>query len=271
MTQATLFEKIKAKQSYLCVGLDPDLKKIPQHLLRHKDPIFAFNKQIIDATLPYCVAYKPNLAFYEALGAKGWQSLAKTMRYIPKGIFTIADAKRNDIGHTAAYYAQAFFEHMHFDAITVSPYMGEDTVRPFLQYPNKWVILLALTSNASSQNFQTLPVNSKGKPLFAHVIQQSLRWKKANRLMFVVGATKADKLVEIRKIVPQHFLLVPGIGAQGGSLQKTAALGINKQCGLLVNASRSILYASHSKNFSTAAATAAQKIQQQMQATLVGL
>lgn len=264
MTLATLFEKIKEKKSYLCIGLDPAMHKIPKHLLQYDDPIFEFNKQIIDATLPYCVAYKPNVAFYEALGTKGWETLEKTFNYLPQEIFTIADAKRGDIGNTSACYAQAFFEHMNVDAITVAPYMGKDTVKPFLTYENKWVILLALTSNASSKDFQTLYLKDSNEQLFERVVKESLLWATPDQLMFVVGATQAKMLTKIRAMIPQHFLLIPGVGTQGGSLEAVSQLGMNQQCGLLVNVSRSIIYASKDKDFASQAAAAAKKVQQEM-------
>jgi len=264
MTRDDIYRQIKHKSSFLCVGLDPDLKKIPAHLLREDDPVFAFNRQIIDATADYCVAYKPNLAFYEALGTKGWESLAKTLEYIPRDIFTIADAKRGDIGNTSALYAKAFFETMHFDAVTVAPYMGSDSVTPFLTFPGKWVILLALTSNAGSADFQHLSISEIGEELYQSVIKKSQQWGSEEQLMYVVGATQAEKLKEIRAIAPDHFLLVPGVGAQGGSLAKVAKYGMNAQCGLLVNSSRGISYASNRKDFAQAAQQAARQLQEEM-------
>lgn len=255
MTKDELFKNIQRKKSFLCVGLDTDLSKIPKHLLKLDDPIFEFNKQIIDATKDLCVAYKPNTAFYEAEGLKGWQSLEKTIEYINKNckdIFTIADAKRGDIGNTSKMYAKAFLENLNFDSITVAPYMGEDSVTPFLEYKNKWVILLALTSNKGAEDFQTSPhspllkergVREDGVRLYEQVLTTSQKWGTADNMMYVVGATKAEMLKEIRQIVPEHFLLVPGVGAQGGSLEEVAKYGMNKECGLLVNASRSIIYA----------------------------
>lgn len=266
MDRAEIFAQIKKKQSYLCVGLDTDLNRIPDHLKKLKDPVFEFNKAIIDATLPYAVAYKPNMAFYETLGAKGWESLQKTFDYLPENVFSIADAKRGDIGNTSKMYARAFFEKeisgLSFDAVTVAPYMGEDSVKPFLEFDNKWVILLTLTSNQGSFDFQHLSVGDI--PLYKKVLQTSKQWATAEQMMYVVGATQADKLAEIRKIVPEHFLLVPGIGAQGGSLEAVSKHGFNSQCGLLVNSSRGIIYASSGEDFAEAAGEAAQAMQQQM-------
>lgn len=264
MNRKELFLQIQRKCSFLCVGLDPDLKKVPTHLLQEDDPVFAFNRQIIDATADYCVAYKPNLAFYEALGARGWESLAKTLDYIPKDIFTIADAKRGDIGNTSTLYAQAFFETLNFDAVTVAPYMGSDSVVPFLNFPEKWVILLALTSNAGSSDFQHLYVSNEGEELFKAIIKKSLQWGHADQLMYVVGATQAEKLAEIRALAPDHFLLVPGIGAQGGNLAQVVKYGMNRQCGLLVNSSRGIIYAEKGKDFDKAAQKAARQLQEEM-------
>ncbi len=267
MTKAELFEQIQAKKSYLCVGLDTDITKIPKHLLSEPDPIFAFNRAIIDATYPYTVAYKPNIAFYEALGARGWESLAKTIDYIPKNCFTIADAKRGDIGNTSGLYARTFFDKnssgLDFDAVTVAPYMGSDSVLPFLDYPNKWVIVLGLTSNGGSVDFQQ-QVMANGDFLYQNVLKTSQLWATDQQMMFVVGATKALMLQEIRAIVPHHFLLVPGVGAQGGSLAEVTAHGINAQCGLLVNSSRGIIYASDSRDFAEKAGQEAQKIQEEM-------
>lgn len=264
MTRQQLIENIKHKKSFLCVGLDTDIKLIPKHLLNEEDPILEFNKQIINATHDLCVAYKPNIAFYESLGYKGWQSLEKTIAYInsvSNTIFTIADAKRGDIGNTSKMYAQAFFESMNFDSITVAPYMGEDSVVPFLQYPNKWVVLLALTSNKGSSDFQ---LNSKSE-LYKEVLQVSKKWGNADNMMYVVGATKAEMLSEIRKIVPNNFLLIPGVGAQGGSLSDVVKYGMNKDCGLLVNAARSIIYASNQENFALKAREEALKLQKEME------
>jgi orotidine-5'-phosphate decarboxylase len=268
MNRKALVEQIKKKQSFLCVGLDADIQKIPAHLLKEEDPIFAFNKAIIDATSDYCVAYKPNLAFYESLGAKGWESLAKTMEYIPKDIFTIADAKRGDIGNTSAMYARTFFEHYSFDSVTVAPYMGSDSVTPFIGYDNKWVILLALTSNAGALDFQFAQVDNEGHRLFEKVLKTSQEWGTDENLMYVVGATKADMLKDIRKIVPNHFLLVPGVGAQGGSLKEVAENGMNKECGLLVNSSRGIIYASNGIDFADQAKAEAMKLQSEMKELL---
>ncbi|HET9053821.1 MAG TPA: orotidine-5'-phosphate decarboxylase, partial [Cyclobacteriaceae bacterium] len=262
-TRAQLFEQIKKKNSYLCVGLDTDLSKIPAHLKTAPDPVFEFNKQIIDATHPFCIAYKPNIAFYEALGPAGWQSLEKTLAYIPNDCFTIADAKRGDIGNTSSLYAKAFFERMDFDSITVAPYMGEDSVKPFLEFRNKWVILLAHTSNPGSSDFQLMESKS-GKKLYEEVITKSRQWGTPEQLMYVVGATRADKIAEIRKLAPEHFFLVPGIGAQGGDLVETSRHGLNKQGGLLVNSTRAIIYASSDKDFAKAAEREAQKVKNEM-------
>lgn len=263
MNRAQLFEQIKKKNSYLCVGLDTDISKIPPHLKNTSDPIFEFNKQIIDATHEHCVAYKPNIAFYEALGSKGWESLEKTLAYIPKECFTIADAKRGDIGNTSSLYAKAFFENMTFDSITVAPYMGEDSVKPFLEFKNKWVILLAHTSNPGSSDFQLIE-SKAGKKLYEEVITKSQQWGTPDQLMYVVGATRADKIAEIRKLAPDHFFLVPGIGAQGGDLVETSKHGLNKQCGLLVNSTRAIIYASSDKDFAKAAAAEAKSVKEEM-------
>jgi len=263
MNRASLYEQIKKKGSCLCVGLDTDLQKIPKHLLSASDPVFEFNKQIIDATHHYCVAYKPNIAFYEALGPRGWESLQKTLEYIPKDIFTIADAKRGDIGNTSALYARAFFEQMNFDSITVAPYMGEDSVKPFLM-KDKWVILLAHTSNSGSIDFQTLEVNSSGKKLYEEVISRSQQWATPDQLMYVVGATRSDQIANIRALAPEHFFLVPGIGAQGGDLALVMKHGMNKQCVLLINSSRAIIYASADKDFGKRAGEEAMKVQLEM-------
>jgi orotidine-5'-phosphate decarboxylase len=263
MTREQLFEQIKKKQSYLCVGLDTDLEKIPRHLLRLPDPIFEFNRQIIDATKDFCVAYKPNIAFYEALGAKGWESLQKTLEYIPKECFTIADAKRGDIGNTSTLYAKAFFQQMDFDALTVAPYMGEDSVKPFLEFEGKWVILLVHTSNPGSQDFQLIETLD-GKYLYQEVIFASQRWATPEKMMYVVGATHADKIGAIRALAPDHFFLVPGVGAQGGNLEEVSKVGLNAQCGLLVNSSRAIIYASDGEDFAEAASKAANEMQKKM-------
>jgi orotidine-5'-phosphate decarboxylase len=263
MNRQELFDQIKKKNSYLCVGLDIDLEKIPKHLLSLPDPVFEFNKQIIDATKDFCIAYKPNIAFYEALGSKGWVSLEKTLAYIPKDCFTIADAKRGDIGNTSALYAKAYFEQMDFDAVTVAPYMGEDSVRPFLDFQGKWVILLVHTSNSGSADFQQLETRG-GRYVYEEVIFASQRWASPNRMMYVVGATKADKIGTIRTLAPDHFFLVPGIGAQGGNLEEVSKAGMNEQCGLLVNSARAIIYASSGEDFAEASRKAAASVQGEM-------
>lgn len=266
MTYKTLFEQISRKKSYLCVGLDTDIRKIPAHLLKESDPVFAFNKQIIDSTIDYCVSYKPNIAFYEALGAKGWESLQKTIEYIPDSHFTIADAKRGDIGNTSGLYARTFFDPessgLNFDAVTVAPYMGSDSVIPFLEFENKWVILLALTSNSGGADFQR--IESNGIPLFEQVLIKSQEWAGPDRMMYVVGATQAQDLKHIRSIVPDHFLLVPGVGAQGGNLEEVSKYGMNSHCGLLINASRSIIYAGNGVDFAKKAEEEAKSMQQEM-------
>lgn len=267
MNRTTLFEHIKNKKSYLCVGLDTDPDKIPAHLLKEKDPVFEFNKQIIDATHEYCVAYKPNIAFYEALGVKGWESLQKTIDYIPDDIFTIADAKRGDIGNTSTLYARAFFQELNVDAITVAPYMGRDSVVPFLEFNEKWVILLAHTSNPGSADFQLIE-SADGRKLYEQVVLTSQQWGTADNMMYVVGATQAQRIASIRALVPDHFFLVPGIGAQGGDLQKVSEAGMNKQCGLLVNAARSIIYASNDTGFANAARAEAQNLAREMERLL---
>jgi orotidine-5'-phosphate decarboxylase len=267
MTRHELHQLILKKQSYLCVGLDTDLDKIPKSLLSAKDPVFEFNKLIIDATASYCVAYKPNLAFYEALGAKGWESLQRTIEYIPQDQFIIADAKRGDIGNTSGLYAKAFFEKLFCDAVTVAPYMGEDSVKPFIEYPGKWVIVLAHTSNAGSADFQTLRLQN-GKTVYEEVISKAMTWGTPDQLMFVFGATQAEKIKSIRALAPDHFFLVPGVGAQGGDLAALSRDGMNKQVGLLVNASRSILYASNTPDFAAAAAREAERLQKEMQTLL---
>jgi len=263
MTRKELISQIKRKQSFLCVGLDTDIEKIPDHLLELEDPIFEFNKQIIDVTKDLCVAYKPNIAFYESRGVSGWNSLQKTLDYIPNDIFTIADAKRGDIGNTSDMYARAFFENMNFDAVTIAPYMGSDSVTPFLEFDGKWAILLALTSNKGGLDFQTFK-NENGKQLFEQVLEISQTWGTDENMMYVVGATRAEQLSVIRKIIPNHFLLVPGVGAQGGSLQEVAKYGMNQVCGLLVNSSRGIIYAGNGTDFAEKAGNEAQKLQQQM-------
>ncbi len=264
MNSLELFEQIKTKRSYLCIGLDTDLNKIPLSLRSSEDPVFEFNKQIIDATHQYCVAYKPNLAFYEALGPRGWESLQKTLHYIPDNIFTIADAKRGDIGNTTGFYAKTFFEYLGVDSITVAPYMGEDSVKPFLQYDGKWVIILAHTSNPGSQDFQMIESKASGRKLYEEVILKAMQWGSADQLMFVVGATQADKIRGIRELAPDHFFLVPGIGAQGGDLKAVSESGMNSRCGLLVNSARTILYASSGADFADAAGKEASKVQMEM-------
>ncbi|KAA6321000.1 Orotidine 5'-phosphate decarboxylase [termite gut metagenome] len=262
MTKQQLFENIIRKQSFLCIGLDADIEKIPQCLLQEEDPVFAFNKSIIDATADLCIAYKPNLAFYECLGVKGWIALEKTVNYIKENYpdqFVIADAKRGDIGNTSEMYARSFFDDLDVDAVTVAPYMGEDSVKPFLLYPRKWVILLALTSNKGSQDFQ-LTEDSNGERLFEKVLKKSQTWADSEQMMYVVGATQGKMFAGIRKHIPDHFLLVPGIGAQGGSLEDVCQYGMNKTCGLIVNSSRAIIYADNSENFDKAARREAEEI-----------
>jgi len=267
MTRQELIEQIRTKHSFLCVGLDVDLDKIPKHLLECEDPIFEFNKSIIDATKEYCVAYKPNIAFYECYGPKGWESLKKTIDYIPKDIFIIADAKRGDIGNTSSYYAKTFFEYLNCDSVTVAPYMGSDSVTPFLSFENKWVILLALTSNHGATDFQTVQTTS-GEELYKTVLRKASQWGTKENLMFVVGATRAEMIAEVRNIVPEHFFLVPGVGAQGGSLDEVVKYGWTNDCGLLINSSRGIIYASNGHDFAEKAAEEALKIQKEM-ATLL--
>lgn len=262
MNRNELIQQIRTKKSYLCIGLDSDLSKIPPHLLALEDPIFEFNKQIIDATQDLCVSYKPNTAFYEANGVKGWQSLEKTLNYIPEHIFTIADAKRGDIGNTSTQYAKAFFETLSFDSITVAPYMGSDSVKPFLAFENKWTIVLGLTSNEGAFDFQTLAVGSE--KLFERVLHEVSSWGNENNLMFVVGATKAEQLAQIRQIIPNHFLLIPGVGTQGGSLQDVSKYGMNDDIGILVNVSRQIIYAGQGEDFAEKARDAALNLQQEM-------
>lgn len=266
MNRKELINQIFSKKSFLCVGLDTDIKKIPQHLLSEPDPIFSFNKEIIDATAKYCVAYKPNLAFYESMGVKGLVSFEKTINYL-NGVcpnhFIIADAKRGDIGNTSAMYARTFFEEYNIDSLTVAPYMGEDSVKPFLEYDGKWVILLALTSNKGSHDFQ-LTADKDGERLFEKVLRVSQKWGNEENMMYVVGATQGKMFEDIRRIVPNHFLLVPGVGAQGGSLQEVCKYGITKDCGLLVNSSRGIIYASQGEDFADVAAKKAQELQEQM-------
>ena len=270
MTREQLYENILRKQSFLCVGLDTDLKKVPQHLIERAakdkdfDPIFEFNSAIIDATAPYCIAYKPNLAFYEAHGVKGWMAFERTVEYIRNHYpdqFIIADAKRGDIGNTSKLYARTFFEEMDVDAVTVAPYMGEDSVTPFLGYPGKWVILLALTSNKGSQDFQ-LTQDAEGKRLFEKVLTRSQLWADAGQMMYVVGATQGSAFADIRRLTPDHFLLVPGIGAQGGSLEEVCKYGWNDHCGLIVNSSRAIIYADATERFAEVAGEKAHEVQQ---------
>lgn len=266
MNKQQLFENIQKKRSFLCVGLDTDIKKIPEHLKNEEDPIFAFNKEIIDATAALCVAYKPNLAFYESLGVQGWIAFEKTVNYIKANYpdqFIIADAKRGDIGNTSEMYARSFFEHMDIDSVTVAPYMGEDSVKPFLVYPDRWVIVLALTSNKGSHDFQ-LTEDQNGERLFEKVLRVAQTWATQDQMMFVVGATQGQLFEDIRKVAPDHFLLVPGVGAQGGSLEEVVKYGMNNQCGLLVNSSRAIIYADKTEKFAEAARTEAQKVQQEM-------
>jgi len=263
MNRQELIAKIKQKQSFLCIGLDADIKKIPTHLLELEDPIFEFNKQIIDATKDLCVAYKPNIAFYESMGPKGWVSLQKTLDYIPNNIFTIADAKRGDIGNTSNMYARTFFKNMNFDSVTVAPYMGEDSITPFLEFKDKWVVVLALTSNKGGLDFQKIE-SKDGKKLFQQVLETSKSWGTDENMMFVVGATRSEELSEIRAVVPSHFLLVPGVGAQGGNLKDVTKYGMNKDCGLLVNSSRGIIYAGSGADFAEKAKVEAKKLQQEM-------
>jgi len=269
MTTTQLIEQIHLKKSFLCIGLDVDLTKIPPHLLKEEDPIFEFNKAIIDATHHLCVSYKPNTAFYEAYGLKGWKSLEKTIEYINENypeIFTIADAKRGDIGNTSSMYAKAFFEDLAFDSVTVAPYMGKDSVEPFLAFENKHTIMLALTSNQGAFDFQTKTIN--GREVYKHVLETSKLWENSKNLMYVVGATKAEYFKEIRKIVPDSFLLVPGVGAQGGNLQDVCKFGMTQNIGLLINSSRGIIYASNDENFASAAAQKATELQQEMETIL---
>jgi len=270
MNQKIIFDQIKEKRSFLCVGLDVDLKKIPKHLLSEADPIFSFCKAIIDSTSKYAIAYKPNIAFFESYGSKGWESLEKVSNYLSTNypnVFTIADAKRADIGNTASRYAEAFFKNLSFDSITISPYMGKDSVEPFLNFKNKYAIILALTSNDGADDFQFF--TSDKTALYERVIQVSKKWKNSERIMYVVGATKADYLKKIRKIVPDSFLLIPGVGAQGGSLRDVASNGMNEQCGLIVNSSRQILYANGGLSFDVSAREEARKLQKIMEQELI--
>ncbi|PWS28554.1 orotidine-5'-phosphate decarboxylase [Pedobacter yonginense] len=271
MTKKQLFEQIQKKRSFLCVGLDSSLDKIPQHLLKYENPILEFNKQIIDATKDLCVAYKPNTAFYECYGKKGWETLIETSNYIPKDIFSIADAKRGDIGNTSAMYAETFFNRassdMSFDAVTVAPYMGSDSVTPFLTFKDKWVILLALTSNSGHADFQLLEIGSER--LFEKVLKTSQNWATSEQMMYVVGATRGAAFADVRRLAPEHFLLVPGVGAQGGDLQEVCKYGLNAQCGLLINSSRGIIYASKGEDFAERAREEALKLQKEMEQILV--
>lgn len=272
MDRQQLIEQIKTKRSFLCVGLDTDLKKVPQHLLDGPDPIFTFNKAIIDATAPYCVAYKPNLAFYEAFGVKGLMAFEKTVNYLKKyypNHFIVADAKRGDIGNTSAMYARTFFGEYDVDSLTVAPYMGEDSVTPFLGYEGKWVILLALTSNKGSHDFQ-LTTDPEGMPLYEKVMRKAQQWGTEENLMFVVGATQGKMFEDIRRIAPRHFLLVPGVGAQGGSLEEVCEYGMNDDCGLLVNSSRGIIYASDGEDYAEVAGEKAKELKEQMDVLLKG-
>ena len=270
MKRTELVENICRKGSFLCVGLDPDIKKIPQHLLKEENPLLAFNKAIIDATAQYAVAYKPNLAFYESLGVEGWVAMEETVKYIKEKYpdqFIIADAKRGDIGNTSQLYARSFFEHLDVDAITVAPYMGEDSVTPFLGYDGKWVILLALTSNKGSHDFQLIE-DKEGKRLFEHVLETSAKWASSDEMMYVVGATQGAMFQDIRKVSPKSFLLVPGVGAQGGSLEEVAKYGMIEDCGLLVKSSRGIIYASNGEDFAEAAARESEKLANDMRELL---
>ena len=266
MTRKQLIQQINKKKSYLCVGLDTDINKIPTHLLKYKNPILEFNKQIIAATHDVCVAYKPNIAFYEIYGAKGWDTLEKTVNYIPDTIFKIADAKRGDIGNTSNMYAKAFLENMNFDSITIAPYMGEDSIKPFLEIKNKWVIVLGLTSNVGAKDFQFLKSNQK--PLYQNVIEKCMQYGTPENMMFVIGATKEKYFENIRTFCPDHFFLVPGVGAQGGDLKLLSQYGMNNNCGLLVNSTRGIIYASKGKDFAEKAREEAIKIQQEMNVLL---
>lgn len=278
MTRKELTDQIFSKKSYLCIGLDTDITKIPKYLLSHADPVFEFNRQIIDATKDYCISYKINTAFYEAMGVKGWESMERTVNYIPSTHFKIADAKRGDIGNTSAQYAKAFFETLNFDAITVAPYMGEDSVKPFLEHKDKWTILLGLTSNSGAKDFEMqkilkdVEILEEGihityhetNYLYENVLKTSLQWGTTNNLMFVIGATQAEKFVNIRKLTPEHFYLVPGVGAQGGSLKEISQMALIKDCGLLVNVSRAVIYASNSENFADEASIIAQRYADEM-------
>lgn len=268
MTKQELVAQIRKKKSFLCVGLDTDIEKIPSYLLDKDDPVFEFNKMIIDATKDYCVAYKPNIAFYESMGVSGWRSLEKTLAYIPSDIFTISDAKRGDIGNTSRMYAKAFFENMNFDSVTVAPYMGEDSVKPFTEFDNKWVILLGLTSNEGSGDFQKEKLQQGDQFLYEKVLTKSQEWGTSENMMYVIGATHGKTFESIREIIPNHFLLVPGVGAQGGSLSDVAQYGLNNECGLLVNSSRGIIYADQTERFADVARQKAQEMQSEMQQIL---
>lgn len=268
MNRQQLIEQIQLKRTFLCIGLDTDITKLPKHLQSHTDAVFQFNKALIDATKDYCVSYKINTAFYEAMGIKGWEAMEKTLHYIPQTHFTIADAKRGDIGNTSTQYAKTFFEVLPFDAVTVAPYMGEDSVKPFLEYENKWTIVLGLTSNKGASDFQRLMIGDSDDQLYKQVIETVATWGTPDNLMFVIGATQASDLVDIRSLIPEHFLLVPGIGTQGGNLEEVCKHGLNKDCGLLINASRAIIYAASDNQFDKAAATVAKQYQQEMTAFL---
>ena len=269
MNRKEIISEINTKQSFLCIGLDSDINKIPNHLQGYADPVFEFNRQIIEATQSYCVAYKINTAFYESRGVKGWDSMERTLHAIPDNILTIADAKRGDIGNTSNHYAKTFFETLPFDAITLSPYMGEDSIRPFLEYENKWAILLGLTSNPGAMDFQFIQT-AGGKKVYEEVIRKCASWGNPDNMMFVTGATRAEMLEEIRQIIPHNFLLVPGVGAQGGSLELTYKFGANAATGLLVNSSREILFSDVTENFASAAGKKAQEMQIRMQALMQG-
>jgi orotidine-5'-phosphate decarboxylase len=268
MNRKELVSQIRKKNSFLCIGLDTDIQKIPKHLLKFEDPIFEFNKQIIEATHDLCVAYKPNLAFYESLGSEGLKSLEKTIEIIPNDIFTIADAKRGDIGNTSTLYARAFLEKMNFDSVTVAPYMGKDSISPFLGFEDKWVIVLALTSNEGSNDFQQLTTGGFEVPLYEVVMKKCMEWGTDENMMFVVGATRANDFENVRRIAPNHFFLVPGVGAQGGDLKSIAEIGMNADCGLLINSSRQIIYASNGENFAEKAREEALKLQIEMKSLL---
>ncbi len=268
MTKTQLIEAIKSKRSFLCVGLDTDIHRIPKKFLQYDNPVLEFNKAIIDLTAPYCVAYKPNTAFYERDGWKGWKTLEETFHHIPEGVFKIADAKRGDIGNTSEHYARAFFENMNADSVTVAPYMGNDSVAPFLKWKDKWVILLAITSNAGSHDFQLQSLDNGGL-LYERVVKTATGWGTSEQMMFVVGATTGDHIRKMRTLAPDYFFLVPGVGAQGGDLHQVAQNGMTKDCGLLVNLSRSVIYADNSANFEEAVVSACKQIQQEMEQLLI--